>query len=676
MNKINRYKRILAAATALIAAVSAAGCSKTSESGGADKNQSAEISAENFEVAADDKDVGYDETQAVTVALDGSNAEISGKGAVCENGRLSVTEAGTYILSGSFDGQIYVNSKGSEIRLVLNGVSVTNDSHAALLIEKAAKVTLTLKDGTENSFTDGAEYELTDSEDNTDAAVFSRADLTVNGDGALNVTGNYKHGIVGKDTLTVTGGDISVNAVSGGIYGKDCVKISGGNIDVNAGSNGIRATNDEDAELGFVAISGGTINVNAVGDGIEAETVMQISGGDISVVTGGGSDNASVTSDGSVNEDWGNWKGGEMKDGNMGGMGDMTPPDGEMKEMPDGMPDGEMPQVGDKGGNMPDGGMTPPDANAVSDTVYTATSATEDTSDTDTAAEISAKGLKAGSSLNILGGAIDVDSSDDSLHSNGSIDISDGVITARSGDDGAHADSDLKISGGTIDIQKSYEGLEGLNIYISGGEISVTANDDGLNAAGGSDTGLSDRSGRNGFAESGGSYLLEISGGIIKVDASGDGLDSNGDLVVSGGEIYVSGPTNGGNGAIDVGDFGSTAQITGGTIVAAGAVGMEVGFDESSTQYNVLQNLSSGAAAGTEFTVADSDGNVLISYTFDKSYQSVVFSCPELSEGTYTVTAGDITETVEITSICTSNSTGMGGGFGGGHGGMGGHGRF
>lgn len=672
MKGTNKYKRILAAAIAFSAAVSAAGCSKTEKTDSADEEQSVGIASENFEVDAADKDVGYDETQAVTVALDGDAAEISGDGAVCENGRLSITEAGTYILSGSFDGQIYVESKGSEIRLVLNGVSVTNDSHAALLIEKAAKVTLTLKDGTENSFTDGSEYTLTDSEDNTDAAVFSRADLTVNGDGSLNVTGNYKHGIVSKDTLTVTGGDISVNAASGGIYGKDCVKISGGNIDVNAGSNGIRATNDEDSELGFVAISGGTINVNAVGDGIEAETFMQIGGGDISIVTGGGSDNASVTSDGSVNEDWGSWKGGGMKEGNMGDMGDMTPPDGEMKEMPD----GEMPQGGDKGGNMPDGGMTPPDGNIVSDSVYTATSATEDTSDTDSSAETSAKGLKAGVSLNVLGGTIDVDSSDDSLHSNGSIDISDGVITARSGDDGAHADSDLKISGGTIDIQKSYEGLEGLNIYISDGEISVTASDDGLNAAGGSDTGLSDRSGRNGFAESGGSYLLEISGGIIKIDASGDGLDSNGDLVVSGGEIYVNGPTNGGNGAIDIGDFGSTAQITGGTIVAAGASGMEVGFDESSTQYNVLHNLSSSAAAGTEFTVADSDGNVIISYTFDKSYQSVVFSCPELAEGTYTVTAGDITETVEITSICTSNSTGMGGGFGGGRGGMGGQGMF
>jgi hypothetical protein len=141
-------------------------------------------------------------------------------------------------------------------------------------------------------------------------------------------------------------------------------------------------------------------------------------------------------------------------------------------------------------------------------------------------------------------------------------------------------------------------------------------------------------------------------------------------MVISGGEIYVSGPTNGGNGALDYGDGNCTATITGGTIIAAGAVGMEEGFGEESTQYSVLHNFASTAEAGTESTVSDSDGNVILSYTLDKSYQSVVFSFPELADGTYTVTAGDMTETVEVSSVCTSNSTsmGMGGGGGGGKG--------
>lgn len=281
---------------------------------------------------------------------------------------------------------------------------------------------------------------------------------------------------------------------------------------------------------------------------------------------------------------------------------------------------------------------------------------------------VKAKGIKAGSELNILGGVISIDSSDDSLHSNGTVNISAGDITASSGDDGTHADGDLTISGGKITVSKSYEGLEGLNIYISGGEIDVTASDDGLNAAGGSDTGSDERAGRDMFADSDENYILGISGGTLKVNASGDGLDSNGNFVMSGGTVIVSGPTNGSNGALDIGDRNSTAQITGGAIVAAGAVGMAVGFSDNSTQYNVLHNFASTAAAGSEFTVTDADGEVLFTCTLDKECQSLVFSSADLASGTYTLTLGDQTEEVELSDICTSNSTstGMGGRFGGG----------
>ncbi len=268
----------------------------------------------------------------------------------------------------------------------------------------------------------------------------------------------------------------------------------------------------------------------------------------------------------------------------------------------------------------------------------------------------------------VLNGVISIDSSDDSLHSNGTVNISAGDITAGSGDDGTHADGDLTISGGKITVSKSYEGLEGLNIYISGGEIDVTASDDGLNAAGGSDTGSDERAGMDMFADSGENYILGISGGTLKVNASGDGLDSNGNFVMSGETVIVSGPTNGSNGALDIGDRNSTAQITGGTIVAAGAVGMAVGFSDNSTQYNVLHNFASTAAAGSEFTVTDADGEVLFTRTLDKECQSLVFSSADLASGTYTLTLGDQTEEVELSDICTSNSTstGMGGRFGGG----------
>lgn len=426
-NLKNNYRKYIAAAAAICLAMSAAGCSKSDSSSETDaKTASAQISSEAFEISAEDKDIGYDETEAVKIALSGESAEIKGSGAACENDVLSITEGGTYILSGDLSGEIYVKAKGSEVKLVLNGVSVTNSDYAALMIDKASKVTLTLEDGTENSFADGAEYTLTDSNDNTDGCIFSRADLTINGSGSLSVTGSYKHGIVSKDNIVIAGGNITVNAASGGIYGKDSVKISGGTIDVTAGSNGIRATNDEDAEKGFVSVTGGDITVNAAGDALEAETVMQIEDGTLTLTSGGGAANASMKSDGQPNGDWGSWSKDEMG----------TPPDmnGQQTGTPPEMPSGS----GDS---------------TLTATAYTAVSAdTSNTSSTDASSveseSTSAKGIKAGSELNIQGGVINIDSSDDSLHSNGTVNISAGDITASSGDDGTHADGDLTISGG------------------------------------------------------------------------------------------------------------------------------------------------------------------------------------------------------------------------------------
>ena len=134
---------------------------------------------------------------------------------------------------------------------------------------------------------------------------------------------------------------------------------------------------------------------------------------------------------------------------------------------------------------------------------------------------------------------------------------------------------------------------------------------------------------------------------------------------MSGGTVYVCGPTNGGNGALD---YNGTATVTGGTLIACGAVGMEEGFGDSSTQYSVLHNLGSTVSANEKLTITDSDGNEILSFTPTKTWQSVVFSSGDLKDGaTYTITAGSQSETVTIDGIVTSNSTGMS--FGGGHGG-------
>lgn len=649
-----KTKKRLAMLLALITVLSAAsGCSKNEGSSSESQSQNASATESMIDTSFDaaDLDVGYDESSSCTVLLNGDSAEISGSGAEFSDGNLIISAAGTYVLSGTIsDGQIIVDvDKESDIKLVFNGINVSCSDNAALFINKADKVTITLESGSENTLSDGQEYSLDEDTSNVDGTIFCRSDLTLNGSGTLNITANYKHGIVCKDDLVIADGNYTVNSASGGIYGKDSIKINSGNFIVNAGTNGIKSSNTEDADKGYIYINGGTFDITAGTDGIEAESVLSIENGTFNIVTGGGSDNASMTSDGQPNNDWGNWG---------GRNNNMTPPDG-------------MTAPGENAGEM-----TPPDrqnteitaAANTSEEYFTAVSS--ESSDESSSESTSAKAVKAGSELNIKGGEMTIDSSDDSIHCNGNVNISGGTLSAKSGDDGVHADGELIITDGTINIEKSYEGLEGVNVTISGGDISVTASDDGLNAGGGSDTGSSDRPGMDGFnTGSGTECLLTISGGTLKVNASGDGLDSNGNLIIEGGEIYVSGPTNGGNGAIDYGDNAS-AWITGGTIAAFGSVGMEEGFGENnSTQYSVLYNLSSTVSGGTEAVITDSSGNIILSYTPEKDWQSIVFSSPDIKDGeTYTISAGSISETVTIDGICTSNSTSAGG-FGGGRGG-------
>lgn len=286
---------------------------------------------------------------------------------------------------------------------------------------------------------------------------------------------------------------------------------------------------------------------------------------------------------------------------------------------------------------------------------------------------VSGKDDTAGSIL-ISGGSLSVLSRDDALHCSGSVTVEGGTLLLSSGDDGVHADETLTVSGGSLTVSQSYEGLEALVIEIRGGELYILASDDGLNAAGGSD-------GSNSFGPFGGdpfrgdsSASLTISGGVLVVNAEGDGLDSNGLLSVSGGETYVSGPTRGGNGALD---YGTEGVVTGGTVIAVGSADMAENFGPSSTQGSILLSVGS-QAAGTPVRVTDESGRVLASCTPEKSYQSVVVSVPGLEAGkSYTVTAGSFSRTVSLDSLIYGSGMGMGGhgtgGFpGGGPGGPGG----
>ena len=279
---------------------------------------------------------------------------------------------------------------------------------------------------------------------------------------------------------------------------------------------------------------------------------------------------------------------------------------------------------------------------------------------------VSGKGLEANDSIRIADGTYNIQSEDDALHSDDYTTVIGGVFTIASGDDGIHSDGATTINGGSFNITESYEGIEGQTITITGGEISMKTSDDGLNAAGGND-----QSGVGGQMDTFAAdmnAMIEISGGKLYINSEGDGIDSNGSITISGGEITVDGPTNAGNGAMD---YNGTASVTGGTIVAAGAAGMAENFSEA-TQGAILVNLSQTANGGT-VKVTDSDGNTVITAEISKSFGNVVVSSPDLQKGeTYTVSVGSDSQTVTLDDYVYGSGSGMGMGMGGMQGGPGG----
>ena len=270
----------------------------------------------------------------------------------------------------------------------------------------------------------------------------------------------------------------------------------------------------------------------------------------------------------------------------------------------------------------------------------------------------------------ITGGEFDITASNDGIHCNEDILISGGNLTISSGDDGVHADANLQVDGGTIDIKKCYEGLEGVHITLNDGDISIVASDDGINAADGSS---SSGMGMGGFgggqvSSSDSSVLLTINGGNIFVNAGGDGLDSNGNIVMNGGNVTVLGPTSDGDTALD---FDGAFTINGGVLMAFGSSGMLETPTSAQNGCCIVTTLGT-VSANSAFSLMDSSGNVIMSYTPTKNYASAIVYSSDIKNGsTYTVTAGSTTQSITVNSNVTTN--GVSGGFGGGqNGGFGG----
>ena len=404
--------------------------------------------------------------------------------------------------------------------------------------------------------------------------------------------------IFSNDDLTIDGnGSLTVNAnYNSGITSNDDLKITGGNITVNAVNDGIKGRDS-------IAVKDGMITVNVGGDGMQSNNDEDAEKGYIYVE--GGTFNITAGEDGIQAETMLVISGGDVTISSGGGSINSS--------------------GGDNWGNWGKGN--------------------ESNNSNDSSSAGSAKGLKAGVDITIMGGTIHIDSSDDSIHSNDSLTIDGGNIVLASGDDGIHSDSTLEINGGELSITKSYEGIESAAITINDGNIHLVASDDGINAAGGNDgSSIDGRRGQNAFDFSGDKYLY-VNGGYVVIDATGDGLDINGSVKMTGGVVIANGPTSNNNGPLDyLGAF----EVTGGFLVAVGSSGMAQAPSTSSTQYSVALAFPSALPAGTMVHIEAENGQDILTFVPTKEYQSVVLCSPELENGsTYIVyTGGSSTGTI------------------------------
>ena len=497
-----------------------------------------------------DMEIGYEEADSTKITLADDASSCDSDAVLISENTITITEEGTYILSGTLtDGMVIVEAgEEDKVQLVLDDAEITSAESAAIYVTSADKVVVTTAVGSENKLENGGSYTAID-ENNIDAVIFSKADLTLNGAGELEITATAGHGVVSKDDLALTSGTYEITAESHGLSGKDSVRIAGGTVTISAGKDGIHASNADDASLGFVYIADGMFEIHASDDGIHADSEVMITGGTIEIAQSyegiegldidiSGGDITVVSSDDGLNAAGGNdASGGEADNGkeSFPEMGAMA--EGEMPTAPAGaeVAEGEMPTAPD-GTEMAEGEMP----------------------------------------------------------------------TAPDGTEMAEGE-----------MPTAPDGTEMQREEIPGGGDAMETEEDAW---------------------------IQISGGTLHVNASGDGIDSNGSIYITGGETYVSGPTTGGNGNMD---YGIEAVVTGGIFVAAGTSDMAQNFSSSSTQGIIMVTVDT-QAAGSEITLTDSSQEELLSWTNEKQYNFVLISCPEIVQGqTYTLTAG--TDTQEIT---------------------------
>lgn len=419
---------------ALVSSLALAGCSAgstaTSGTSSTGTTYSSTVAASgtsaiSYDTHYDADDLSWGSSTEVTIDLSNPTAT---EGVTVEDGVITITAAGNYRLSGTYEGQVKIAAGDSDVvRLILENATITNDDAPAVDAQEANELIIYTAKGTTNTLTDGSTYTAATEED-PDAALFARVDLTLAGEGTLKVTGNYADGIATRDGLTIASGTIEVTATQHGIKGKDYVDILDGTVTVTAGTegDGIKSTNDADAERGWVRLAGGTITIAAGDDGFKAERELEITGGSLTItdsnegieaqyvtVSGG---TVSVTSD---------------DDGLNATVPSTTESTTTTAQGPDGMGGGMM-------------------GAAVDATIY------------------------------ISGGELTVDVEGDGIDSNGTVSMTGGTVTVHGPSTGGNGATDaaggFTVSGGILvqtDAGDMFEGLEGAYARFTGLALSA-----------------------------------------------------------------------------------------------------------------------------------------------------------------------------------------------------------
>ena len=493
----------------------------------------------------EDDNVNLDGSET-TLTFSGTDVTIANDNGCLEKaaGVVSVKCSGNYYLTGTAsDYQVIVNTAATDtgkVDLFLNGVSLKS-SDAPIYVQNAEKAELHLVKGTTNSVEDGATrsktYTGNNGTDTTKAAIYAKDDLSIKGSGSLTVKANYNNGIHTSNDLKIkkSTGTLSVTAANCGLKGKASLTINGGTITVNATKgDGIKSDEDDATALaqgkGNVKIAGGTITVTAANDGISARNTVQVTKGETTdeptiKITAGGGQTCLGNSTG-------------------GGQG--------------GRPGGGM-------GFGMEGNSCSPDS--------------------------SMKGIKADSNIVIEAGKIEINSHDDGIHSDGDLTITGGFATVKTDDDGIHAEKTLTVKGGIVEVTMSYEGIEAAYMNFEGGVTSVVTTNDAWNAAGanassstgGNNGGRGGPGGGGGFGFGSDGCKIKVTGGFHYLyvgTGDTDGMDSNGDIDMTGGVVIIECRMNGGMGGMV--DSNGETNIKGGKMLGFGTNNSEEG-----TQYSV-----------------------------------------------------------------------------------------